>query len=134
MGNIVGNRYLNGSPVLPYPTFRSYAGQDIFLDLAFLDHTMTPVVPTTLVYQLDDISNDQAMQAQITLTPVANTYTLQIPGSVLQMTYQYQGSQLCQLSGWIQAIDSVTGTPFTAPFIYIIELAAIATPNSVTFP
>jgi hypothetical protein len=102
--------------------------------MAFVDHTQTPVVPTTLVYQVDDISNNQSMIPQVTLTPAASTYTLQLPGSGLQMTYQYEGSQLCQLSGWIQAIDSVTGTQFTAPFIYIIELAAIATPNGVTFP
>jgi hypothetical protein len=139
VGNTVGNRYLNGSPTLPYPSFRSYAGQDVFLDMAFVDHTMTPVIPTTLVYQVDDITNDQNLIPQQTLTPGASTYTLQLPGQGppgigLQMAYPYQGTQLCQLSGWIQAIDSVTGTQFTAPFIYIIELAAIATPNGVTFP
>lgn len=134
MGNIVGNRSLQGSPTLPYPRVQSYAGQDVFIDMAFVDHTQTPVIPTTLVYQVDDITNDQGMIAQVTLTPVATTYTLQLPGAGMQMTYPYQGTQLCQLAGWFQAIDSVTSALFTAPFIAIIELAAIATPNGITFP
>ena len=134
MGNTVGNRYLSGSPTLPYPSFRSYTGQDVFLDMAFVDHTQTPVIPTTLVYQVDDITNSVSMISQTTLNPGASTYTLQIPGSGLQMSYPYEGTQLCQLSGWIQAIDSVTGSSFTAPFVYIIELAAIATPNGVQIP
>lgn len=135
MSNAIGNRSLQGSPVLPYPTFKSYAGADVFLDLTFVDHTNTPVTPTTLFYQLDDITDVTNMIPGTTVTAgLASTMVLQLPGSAMQMTYQYIGSQLCQLAGWFQAIDSVTGTQFSAPFVYIIELCAIATPGGITLP
>jgi hypothetical protein len=54
----IGNRGLAGQPILPYTDFRSYVGADLFIDLTFLDHTLTEVVPTSAQYQLDDITND----------------------------------------------------------------------------
>lgn len=135
MSNAIGNRYLQGTPTLSYPQFKAYSGADIFLDVAFVDHTNTPVTPTTLIYQVDDITNSVNMIASAPVTVgLAPTMTLQLPGGSMQMTYQYLGSQLCQLAGYFQAIDSVTGTQFTGPFIYIIELCAIASPVGISFP
>jgi hypothetical protein len=130
----IGNRGLQGQPTLPYARFKSYVGADVFLDMAFVDHTDTPVVATTLVYQLDDITDVTNMIPATTLTPAASTYTLQIPGASMQMTFPYLSSQLCQLAGYFQAIDTVTGSLFTAPFVYIIELCAIMTPAGLTIP
>jgi hypothetical protein len=131
----IPNRGLQGQPILPYPSFQSYAGADAFLDLIFVDHTMTPVVPSSFMYQLDDLTNDINMILPTTVTtgfPAAGTvYVLQLLATKMQMTFPYQGSQLCQLSGQFVATDSVTGNPFTATFVYIIELCAIQTPNAM---
>jgi hypothetical protein len=103
--------------------------------MAFVDHTQTPVTPTTLFYQVDDITDVTNMIPPVTVTTgLAPSMTLQLPGAQMQMTYPYVGSQLCQLAGWFQAIDSVTGNSFTAPFIYIIELCAIPSPVGISFP
>lgn len=137
MGGIVGNRALQGSPILPYPIWRTHAGTDAFLDMVFVDHTETPVVPISFTWQMDDITNDVNMVMPTTITDWAgytagDTYTLQIPGSSLVMTFPYEGSQLAQISGEFTAVDTVTGKQFTAAFIRIIEVAAIQTPSNLT--
>jgi hypothetical protein len=126
----INNLGLQGRPMLPYIDFRSYAGADIFIDLTFLDHTMAPVVPTSIVYEIDDISNAQNM---VTPTSVPSNgtsmQTLQIPGATMVMSYPYQGSQLCQVEITATLIDSVTGVSSTAKGLAILELVAIQTPS-----
>jgi hypothetical protein len=127
----VNNRGLYGQPTAPYVDNRVYAGTDVFVDMQFLDHTQTAVTPTSIAWQLDDITNVANMVPGTPIAPTGSAMTLQIPGSVLAFTYPSigQGSQLCQL--WIQAVavDSVTGQPFTMNAISIIEIMAIQTPN-----
>lgn len=130
----ISNNGIRGQPTLPYADYRSYAGSDVFLDMTFVDHTMTEVIPTSFTWQMDNLSDGVNMIAPSTSTPTASAMTLQIPGSQMQMTFDWRGSQLCQLSGSFTAIDSVTGNPFTAQLIAIVELCAIQTPNSATAP
>jgi hypothetical protein len=131
----LGNMGLQGQPQLPYTDVRSYAGSDVFIDLSFLDHTATPVVPTALWYQIDDLTNAQNMVPQTQVTAgLAAQMTLQIPGSVMQMSYPYQGSQICQISYWFSAIDSVTLASFNATKVDVVELVAIMTPTNTPFP
>jgi hypothetical protein len=129
----INNRGLAGQPILPYIDFRSYAGADVFVDLTYLDHTMTECVPTAAAYQLDNITNDVNMIPLTTLPippgPATPSQTLQIPGSSMVMTYQYQGSQLCQLSVTATVTDSVTGNPSSIVTVAIIELCAVQTPS-----
>jgi hypothetical protein len=137
MGGVVGNRALQGSPILPYPIWRASAGTDCFLDMIFVDHTDTPVVPTAMVWQVDDITNDVNMIPPTTISDwtgytAGETYTLQLPGQQMVMTFPYAGSQLAQISGEFTAVDSVTGKSFTAAFIRVVELAAIQTPSNLS--
>lgn len=97
--------------------------------MTFFDHTDVPVVPIGVGWQLDDITDNVSMIAASTFIPTESTYVLQIPGADMVMTYDWKGSQLCQLSGQFQAIDSVTGQLFLATFCNIIELCSIQTPN-----
>lgn len=66
------------------------------------------------------------------LLTVANklpsSYTLQIPGAILQMTHNWQGSQICQI--WLTTTwnDPVTNQLATAQGVAVIELCAIQTP------
>ena len=61
--------------------------------------------------------------------PIPSTYTLQIPGAALQMTHNWQGSQICQV--WITTTwnDPVTNQLCTAQGVSVIELCAVQTPN-----
>jgi hypothetical protein len=122
---------LAGQPALPYTDFRSYVNSDVFVDMTFIDHTGTPQEPVSIWYQLDDITNVQNMVPQTAITPTGSSLTLDIPGSVMQMTHMWVDSQLCQL--WVQATMPVTdaepnGSVINA--ITIIELVAIQTPNN----
>lgn len=125
----IGNRGLAGQPILPYADTLSYAGTDLFFDLAFLDHTQTPVAPTSVVYRIDDLTNAIGMLPLTSLGGLASTMVVQIPASVWQMTYPNQGSQLCQIFWTFSAIDSVTLASFTGTAVSIVELCAIQTPN-----
>ncbi len=126
---VISNRALQGQPSLPYAEHFILAGNDVFVDLAFLDHTLTGVTPTSLIYQIDDMTNSVNMLPPTVLSPTSDLFTLQIPGSVMVMTYPYEGSQICQISYTMIAIDSVTSNPFTTKKVDIVELCAIATPT-----
>lgn len=117
--------------MLPYPTYKVYAGGDAFFDFEFVDHTLTPVIPTLFQWQLDDLTNSLGVIALTTTVVSAAAYTLQIPGAQLVQTYPYQGSSLLQLSTTFTALDSVTGTSFTAKGVVILELIPIQTPNGL---
>jgi hypothetical protein len=137
---IVGNRYLQGQPILPYASVKSYTDTDVFIDLVFVDHTQTQVTPVSIQMEIDDLTNSVTLIGPTTLTPTgsavsplfylafAPAMTLQIAGVALQMTYPYEGSQICQVKMTFTAIDSVTGNTFTstAP-IAMIELCAVST-------
>jgi hypothetical protein len=125
----INNRGLAGQPIRPYQDFRSYAGADVFVTFTFLDQTGTPVTPSSINYQLDDITNDVNMLPATIVTPTANPFILQIPGASLNMTYPYQGSQLCQLAVQATLLNTVTGTPSSVVGVAIIELCAIQTPS-----
>jgi hypothetical protein len=136
---VIGNRYLQGQPILPYVNVKAYQSSDVFLDVEFVDHTQTPVIPTSMQLEIDDITNAQAMLGPVTLNPAgagsgtllypafAASWNLQVTGAVMQMTFPYEGSQLCQFKFAFTAIDTVTGQPFTAPAIVMVELCSAAT-------
>jgi hypothetical protein len=145
---IIGNRGLQGQPVLPYANVKSYAGADVFMDLAFLDHTGTPVVPISITLEIDDLTNDQTPLSPTVLNPAGSSvgplfypafssaFTIQISGNsnfqALQMSFPYEGSQLDQIVITFTAIDSVTGNLFNAPAVSaVIELCAIQTPSGM---
>lgn len=146
---VIGNRYLQGSPILPYANVKAYPGTDLFMDLQFVDHTNTPVIPTSISIEIDDITNSVVMAGPSTLSAagaigtvgVPFTYPafaasmyLQVLGSAWNMTFPYIGSQLCQVGMSFTAVDSVTGQSFTSnAVIAIIELCALATVSGLPY-
>jgi hypothetical protein len=126
----VNNRGLAGQPILPYADFRSYAGADVGMTLTFLDQNGNLLQPTTITYLLDDISNFINMIPLTSLTPISSQQSLNIPGSSLVMTFEFQGSQICQLVVSATFFNSLTGITTTARQVAIIELCAIQTVNS----
>lgn len=129
----INNRGLKGNPTLPYSDFRSFAGEDVVVDLTFLDRTGQAVTPYQVQWQLDDISNAINMQPPTILgtgTFTTNTSTLTLPASLMQMDKQFQGSQLCQLSLAMSYLDTRV-TPSVSRTVqeqYVIELVANQTP------
>jgi len=120
----INNRGLSGQPILSYVDYRSYQGADVFIDLTFLDHTGTPITPSTLKYQIDDLTNAVNVVPQTSVSVSSSTKTIQIPGSQLQMTHNWQGSEIFQI--WFTATLPDTST---VQSVAILELLAIQTPN-----
>lgn len=121
----INNRGLSGQPSLPYVDYRSYAGADIWIDLAFLDYTGTPVQPTALVYRIDDITNATPVVPITAITVTGTTQTVQISGALLQMTHYWQGSEIFQI--WFSA--TLPGGA-AVQSISVLELIAIQTPQN----
>ncbi len=121
----INNRGLSGQPILPYVDYRSYQGADVFIDLTFLDHTGNLVTPTSLVYQIDDMTNAVNVVPQTTVTVTGSTMTIQIAGSVLQMTHNWQGSEIFQIY-----FTAVLPDGSTIMSISVLELLTIQSPNS----
>ncbi len=130
MANI-NNRGLEGQPVLPFRDDYAYAGSDVFVKMTFVDYTKALQVPTSLTYQLDDITNAVNMIPSTTMTAgLTSPSTLQLPAASMQLRMQWQGSQLCQLS--VTAVIPVTGGGTqTIVSRRIIELVAIQTPSGL---
>ena len=146
---VIGNKYLQGEPILPYANVKAYPGTDLFLDLQFVDHTNTPVVPTSIAIEIDDITNSVVMAGPATLSAAgavgsagspftypafAASMYLQVLGSAWSMTYPYVGSKLCQIGMQFTAIDSVTGQSFTSnAVVAVVELCALATVSGFAY-
>lgn len=135
---MISNRALQGQPSLPYTDNIVWAGQDIFVDMTFLDHTGQPVVPTSVSLEIDDLTNSVAMLGPISLAPAgeaspvfspafATQMLVQIPASVMVMTFPYEGSQICQFKWTFTALDLTNGRPFQADKVDIVSLCAIST-------
>lgn len=130
--------------MLPYPGDSQYAGNDGFVPLIFLDRNRVPVTPTSITVEMDDLTNSVAMDnGPITLNSAGASTTyytypafssgsptpwlLQLEAALMQMTYPYQGSQICQLKLVWTGVDSVTANTFTDVITTIIELVAVPT-------
>lgn len=128
----------------PYPSNSSYAGNDSFFPIAFLDRNRVPIVPTSIKVEMDDLTNNVAMDnGPTTLSPVgANTafyiypaftsgsptpWLLQATAALMQMTFPYQGSQICKLKIVFTGVDSVTGNTFTDVMEDVVELVSSPT-------
>lgn len=119
----IPNRGLSGQPSLSYVDYRSYAGADIFIDLTFLDHTGAPVQPSSLVYQIDDLTNAVNIVAQTTVPVTGTAQTIRVPGAQLQLTHFWQGSEIFQI--WFTAVLPDSST---VQSVAVLELVAIQTP------
>src|SRR6185437_7180224 len=116
----INSRGLAGQPILPYIDYRAYTGTDVYLDLTFLDHTGVGNIPQSISYQIDDMTNSVNMVPMTSVPVTGYQQTLQIPASVLTMTRQFQGSQICQV-----LITALLGDGSNVSTVTVIELCAI---------
>lgn len=145
MGLIIGNRALQGSPMVSYLQDQELAGSDVYVSAVFLDKNRVPVTPTSIKVELDDLSNSLSMDGGPNTLSAAGATTanyiypaftsggngapwiLQLTASLMQMSYPYQGSQICKLKMVFTAADSVTSNPFTKTIETIFELVSTPT-------
>lgn len=117
-----GYPYLQGNPVQPYSSFPVLAGSDCWLELQFLDRTQSPATPTSISYRIDDITDNQVVLSDTSVTPTGSTMELNIPASLNVILQQYRASQLNQVT--VTAVYS-DGSQRKKLFLY--EVIAICT-------
>lgn len=122
----INNRGISGQPTLPYVDYRVYAGEDAFIQLTFVDNIGNLVAPTSAVYQIDDLTNVVNVVPPTNLPITGSPMVLQIPGAILQMTRQWQGSELLQVY-----ITAIFPGGATSKAVAIIELLAIQTTSGI---
>ena len=125
---VAGPHWLQGEPELGYTRHLVYAGSDVALSLTFLNTQGVATQPTSITWEMDDLTNGQNMVPPTSLVPTGPTQTLQIPAASLVMDRQYQGRQISQV--WIKAViadASVASGSITVNQVVILETVAIAT-------
>lgn len=117
---------MQGIPELPYVRQPSYAGQDVFLNMTFLDSTATPVQPSSITYRIDSLDSAQTIQGTTSVTPTGTSQALQIPGAIMQLTRQWYGRDNFQISITATYTDSATLNTSTCQQVVVIEVIGIA--------
>jgi hypothetical protein len=135
----IGNRALQGQPTLPSAQAQVWAGNDMFVNLTWLDRFGNQTTPLSIQLEIDDMTNAQVMLCVQQFNPAgaseppiwypafAEQMTVQIPGSIMSMSYPYQGSQIVQFAWSWTYIDPVTGQTSSGARVDTVELCAIAT-------
>jgi len=115
-------------------SYGAFAAGDLVVNSQFsavLEASVTPPAPLTgTMWLLQQSSPQGPFAGTFSVTSsLPSSYILQIPGSVLQMTHNWQGSQICQI--WLTStwLDPVTNQSATAQGVAVLELLAIQTPN-----
>jgi hypothetical protein len=102
------------------------------------------VTPTSIIVELDDLTNGINMDGGPNTLVAAGASTtnyiypvftsgatppwvLQLTAALMQMSYPYQGSQICKLTMKWAGVDSVLGNPFTGRFENVIEMVSSPT-------
>lgn len=116
------NRAQAGQPVRPYSDNMVNANTDCWLTFYFVDRNGNAVTPTSLAYQIDNLTDNVSILPPATISPGATSYELNIPASVNQMTSAWAGSQVNQVSYVITYSDGSTESGVT-----MYTLIALAT-------
>lgn len=119
------NRANAGQPTRPYRDNLVNAGSDCWLELTFLDRFGNAATPTGVTIRIDNLTDVLTILQTSPVTPPtapANTLEINIPASTNQMSYNWRGTQLNQVT--IAATYS-DGSQIQQVFVY--ELCAIAT-------
>lgn len=92
------NRGFGGQPTRPFSDFLLNANSDCWLELTFVDRNGAAETPTGLTYRIDNLTDSLVIQNTTSIGPPAgNTFELNIPASLNQMSYNWRGSQVMQV-------------------------------------
>lgn len=126
----LGSRAWQGLPELPFAKITSLTGQDVLLQLTFLNSSGVPTQPTSITYEVDSLSANQNIIPSTSLAPTGSTQILQLPGSQMVNTRNYLGREEFQV--YIQSVIPDTNAPsgsIHVPALAIIEMINIAIPQ-----
>ena len=127
----LGARAWQGLPERPYVRHESLTGEDVLLQMTFLNSSGVATEPTSITYEVDSLSTSQNIIPSTAVTPTGTTQSLQLPGAKMVNTRNYLGREEFQvLITAVIADTNASSGSITRIAIVIIELCNIALPNS----
>ncbi len=126
----LGSRSWQGLPERPFVHHESYTGEDVLVQLTFLNSSGVPTEPTSITYRVDSLSTNQGVIGSTVLTPTGTTQILQLPGASMVNTRNYLGREIFQVS--ITAVIADTNASsgsITREALVIIEMCNISLPS-----
>lgn len=126
----IGSRAWQGLPERPFVRHESMTGEDVLLQLTFLNSAGVATQPTSLTYEVDSLSTNQNVIPKTTATPTGATQIIQLPGSQMVNTRNYLGREIFQtlITAVIPDTNATSGS-ITRTALAIIELCNIALPQ-----
>lgn len=117
-------------PERPYVRHESLNGEDVLLQLTFINSSGVPTQPTSIQYEVDSLTTNQNIIPSTALSPTGVMQILQLPGSKMVNTRNYLGREIFQvlISAVITDTNASSGS-ITRTTIVIIELCNIAIPQ-----
>ena len=91
-------------PVQPFRDFPTNEGGTVLVTVTFLDKDRVNIVPTTVTYRIDDLTNDREVLAETTVTTPALENTITITPAQNALNGRSQPRELRQVT--VKAVDS----------------------------
>lgn len=126
----IGSRAWQGLPERPFVRHESLTGEDVLLQLTFLNSSGVATEPTSITYRVDSLSTNQSVIGSTVLIPTGATQVLQLPGASMVNTRNYLGREIfqCDITAVIPDTNASSGS-ITRTALAIIELCNIALPS-----
>lgn len=105
------------NPVEPFRPFDKNEGSTILLELTHLDKDKALLVPTTLTYRIDDLTNRREVLDTTTVSTPGSTNTITITGAQNALFGRSQQREQRQVT--VKAVDSA-GSITKDIFIYTL--------------
>jgi hypothetical protein len=124
-----GPAWLQALPQESYLRQQSFAGDDVLVQLTFLNSLGVPATPNSISYEVDSLTTATNVIPSTSVAPTGSMQTIQLPGSLMQNTRPYLGEEQFQV--WVKANiqdSNASSGSINRNALLIIELVAIAIP------
>ncbi len=128
------SRSWQGVPELPFTEHDSYTGEDVLIQLTFVNSSGVAAIPTSVTYEVDSLTTNQNVipSTSVPSGTLAAQFNIQLPGASMVNTRNYVGMEVfqCLISAVIPDANAASGS-ITKNCLVIIDLYNIATPSGV---
>lgn len=126
----LGSRAWQGLPERPFVRHESLTGEDVLVQLTFLNSSGVATQPTSITYEVDSLSTNQNVIPSTSVSPTGSVQVIQLPGSSMVNTRNYLGREIFQVlvTAVIPDTNASSGS-ITRIALVIIEMVNIAIPS-----
>ncbi len=119
-----------GTPELPYVHHNAYTGEDVLVQLTFVNSSGQATQPTSLTYEVDSLTVNQNVVPVTTVVPTGPTMIIQLPDDLMVNTRNFLGQETFQalFTAVIPDANAASGE-IVKRCLVIIDLVNIATPS-----